>query len=101
MSETRKAVEMQAGIRDKAVKAMKWLGWFCIIFGAIKSTTIFGAIVIGIPFILLGVCTIFFSKFVGKQVEAMKGATSEQAEIIEHQLQQARAEKAKQNSAVQ
>ena len=92
MSETRKMLEMQANGGAFFAKAIKWLAWFLIIIGGILTVTIIGAMA-GIPMIIMGVFLIFVSKYMAKQMQAFKGATSEQAEIIEHQLQQARSQK--------
>lgn len=92
MSETRKMLEMQANGGFFAAKAIKWLAWFLIILGGILTITLIGAIA-GMPMIVMGAFLIFISKYMEKQMQAFKGATSEQAEIIEHRLQQARSQK--------
>lgn len=92
MSETRKMLEMMQANGGAGAKAIKWFAWFLIILGGILTVTIIGAMA-GIPMIIMGVFLIFTLKYMAKQMQAFKGAASEQAEIIEHQLQQARSQK--------
>jgi hypothetical protein len=91
-SEVRKAFEMQAKLGNAGAKWIKYCGWFFIIIGALLTITVIGAIP-GILLVLMGVGIIFFSKFLKKQTATLRGATLEQAEIIEHQLRQARSQK--------
>jgi len=92
MSETRKIFEMQANGFVLFAKLAKYFGWFCIVLGVIFSITVLG-IPVGVSCIAMGIFSIYGSKYFIKQAETFRGATSEQAEIIEHQLRQARSQK--------
>ncbi|MCL2635755.1 MAG: YccF domain-containing protein [Betaproteobacteria bacterium] len=92
MSEARKMFEMQANGYALFAKGVKYFGWFFIVFGVVLSITIVG-IPGGIACIAMGIFSIYGSKYFAKQAETFKGATSEHAEIIEHQLRQARSQK--------
>ncbi|MCL2523396.1 MAG: DUF5362 family protein [Betaproteobacteria bacterium] len=92
MSGARKMLEMQANGGAIFAKGVKYFGWFCIVLGVFLCITIIG-IAGGIPCIGMGIFAIYGSKYLAKQAEMFKEATSEQAEIIEHQLRQARSQK--------
>ena len=89
MSETRKLIENQAKNLGIFAKICKWIGWFFIVLGALFIVTIIGAPV-GISLVILGVGVIFIPKLLPKNFQ---GSLTEQAEIIEHQLRQARESK--------
>jgi len=92
MSETRKLLEVQADNARFGAKGLKLFGWIVIVFGVILCITIVG-LPFGIVCIGIGIFILVFSKRAERQTQALKGAAPEQAEIIEHQLQQARSQK--------
>lgn len=96
MTNTKKITDLNNQALGILPMLVKWLAWIFIVVGTVLTVTLLGAF-IGVPMILIGIAFIFIAKYLIKNMEAIKGVSNEQAEIIEHQLQQARAYKAKQS----
>lgn len=93
MSDVRKAFQEQAKGASHVAKLIKMLGWMFIVIGAVLTITVIGAIA-GIPMIVMGVFMVrYLTKIMARNAATYSQATSEIAEIHEHQLQQARAAK--------
>lgn len=93
MSEVRKAFQEQTEGATLVAKLVKMLGWMFIVIGAVLTITVVGAMA-GIPMIVMGVFMVrYLTKIMARNAATYGQATSEIAEIHEHQLQQARAAK--------
>lgn len=93
MSEVRKAFQEQTKGATLVAKLVKMLGWMFIVIGAVLTITVVGAMA-GIPMIVMGIFMVrYLTKIMARNAATYGQATSEIAEIHEHQFQQARAAK--------
>jgi len=94
MSKYREAINFEANLASIIAKGFAWIpiviGVVIVLFLMIMGAPIGSALMGGAPFIGVGLLILFFLK---KLIPLMRGWTSEQAEIHEHALQNARANK--------
>lgn len=96
MSAFRKLQEQQTNTGSWVASAMKVFGWISLFIGILCAVIPFlfnfGPLgfFIAMPFLLLGGMLLFAGKLMGRQMKTFKAASSEAADIVEHQLKKAR-----------